>query len=491
MSRNDRKNNSSLKTKVANGLFWSVGERVLTQGALFVISLVLARILSPTEYGTLAMLLVFINLADILVTNGLAEALIQRQGIEKRDYSTIFICGAVLSMSLYAVIYLASPAIGKFYGDDEMVMPLRILALRLPFSSLNAIQKAYVSRNFLFKKQFAASFVGSALSGIVAIYLALSGAGLYALVAQQFLNIVLTSALLAVFCKWLPGLVFSPRSCREVLPLGVQLASANFINSLYTEGRSLIIGKFYSSADLAFYNRGTQFPSLIIGNLNAPIANVMLPAMSSVNTDRERLRDVTRKSMQLASYLVFPAMGILAACADPLVRILLTDKWLACVPYLQMMCVFYLFQPLQTMNWQALKAAGEGALCLKLEVAKKAIGFALLFAAIPFGVPAIAASGVISGFVSMILNMAPNTRTISYTIPEQMKDMVQPFLATVGLCVSVFAIGFLPINTLLVLVLQIIVGLGVYLVLSKLMHIKGFEYLANEIYKRFHVRNRV
>ena len=483
MSTNEQ-SDGSLKAKVANGLFWSVGERVLTQGALFVISLVLARILSPSEYGTLAMLLVFINLADILVTNGLSEALVQRQGIERRDYSTIFLCGAALSIALYIVIFLAAPAIGSFYANEAMVLPLRILALRLPFSSLNAIQKAYVSKNFLFRKQFVASFAGSAFSGIVAISLALCGAGLYALVAQQFLTIVLTSVLLAILCKWLPGLEFSLSSCREVLPLGIQLASANFVNSLYTEGRSLVIGKFYSSADLAFYNRGAQFPSLIIGNLNAPIANVMLPAMSSVNDDRRRLRDVTRKSMQLASFLVFPAMGLLAACADALVRVLLTDKWAGCVPYLQMMCVFYLFQPLQTMNWQALKAAGEGALCLKLEVGKKAIGFALLFAAIPFGVSAIAAAGVIAGFISMIMNMAPNARSISYAIPEQLKDMAKPFVATAGLSCSAAAMGLLPLGSTLVLVLQILVGLGVYLALSRLMHIEGYESIVGELRAR-------
>lgn len=462
---------------------------MLTQGVLFVISLVLARILSPSEYGTLAMLLVFINLADILVTNGLSEALVQRQGVERRDYSTIFICGVALSTGLYIIIFLTAPAIGSFYGNEAMVLPLRILALRLPFSSLNAIQKAYISKNFLFRKQFVASFVGSATSGVVAIYLALCGAGLYALVAQQFLNIVLTSVLLAILCKWLPGLSFSLSSCRKVLPLGIQLASANFVNSLYTEGRSLVIGKFYSSADLAFYNRGAQFPSLIIGNINAPIANVMLPAMSSVNADRRRLRDVTRKSMQLASFIVFPAMGILAACADTLVHVLLTDKWAECVPYLQLMCVFYLFQPLQTMNWQALKAAGEGALCLKLEMGKKAIGFALLFAAIPFGVSAIAIAGVISGFISMLMNMAPNAKSISYTIPEQLKDMAKPFLATASLCIAVAATGLLPLNGVFVLVLQILIGLGVYLVTSGLMHTEGYEYIIGELRARMAGRN--
>ena len=177
MQSDSEKNQDSLKAKAAKGLFWSMGERLLTQGALFVISLVLARILSPTEYGTLSMLLVFINLADILVTNGLGESLIQRPDASKEDFSTIFLCGFLISAVLYALIFFSAPTIGDFYGDQDMVLPLRILALRLPFSSLNAIQKAYVSRNFLFRKQFLASFIGSFASGVVAIALAYSGAG--------------------------------------------------------------------------------------------------------------------------------------------------------------------------------------------------------------------------------------------------------------------------------------------------------------------------
>lgn len=479
-----KKNQKSLKSKAAKGLFWSVGERLFTQGGLFVISLVLARILSPTEYGTLAMLLVFVNLADILVTNGLGESLIQCPEASRKDFSTIFFCGFALSIVLYAIIFFSAPAIGDFYGDSDVVLPLRILALRLPFSSLSAIQRAYVSRNFLFRKQFFASFIGSFMSGIVAIALASLGAGLYALIAQQFLNILLCSFLLAILCRWLPGVGFSMRSVRRILPLGLQFAGANFVNSLYTEGRALVIGKFYSSADLAYYNRGNQFPSLIVGNINTPISNVMLPVMSSVNNDKARLRAVTRKAMQLAAYVIFPAMGLLASCAEPLVRVLLTDKWIECVPYLQVLCAFYLFQPLQTMNWQALKAAGKGALCLKLEVVKKVVGFAFLFVSIPFGVMAIALSGVLSGIASMLLNMAPNARIISYTIMDQIHDMAKPFVATVVMCLGVLVLGLLPIADVIVLSLQFIFGVLVYLLLSRLMRIEGYLYLVNELKSR-------
>ena len=313
--------------KAATSMFWAIGERFATQGALFVISLILARLLSPSDYGTLSLLLVFTNLADVLVTNGLGEALIQKSDINQIDYSTMLSCSIALSSILYVLIFISAPSIADFYGNADMCLYLRVLALRLPLSALNAIQKAYIAKNFLFRLQFSASFLSSLISGLAAIVVAMLGFGIYALIIQQILTVLMTTVLMAWLTKWTPRLKFVVGSARELLPLGIQFTSANLINSIYTEGRSLVIGKFYSSADLAFFNRGNQFPALIVGNLNTPISNVMLPLMAEKKDSQNALKSVLRKAMQLSAYLVFPMMGILAACARPLVLVLLGQKW--------------------------------------------------------------------------------------------------------------------------------------------------------------------
>ena len=474
----------TLKQKAASGMFWAVGERLLTQGTLFIISIVLARLLTPSEYGTLSILLVFTNLADVLVTNGLGEALIRRPEVSRQDYSTVFICGLALAVLLYCLLYMISPWLATFYGLQDIALYLRVLALRIPFSSFNAIQKAYVAKNFLFKKQFSATFLSSALSGIVAIALAYCGAGIFALIAQQLCTVIFTSVFLYAAARWLPGISFSFKSFKEVVPTGFQFCGASLVNALYTEGRSLLIGKVYSSADLAYFNRGNQFPSLVVSNLNTPISNVMLPVMAEVNKDKKKLKAVTQKSMQLAAFVVFPMMGILAMCSDALVRLLLTEKWLECVPYLQASCLFFLFQPLQTMNWQALKAAGQGSLCLRLELIKKIVAFLLLAVALPFGVMAISISSIVSGLFSMLVNMHPNKSVLSYGIREQALDMIRPLFASLIAMACSFVVGLLPVNNLVRLFLQVLVPLTVYLIASRLIGSEGYAILCDECRSR-------
>ena len=474
-----------IKKKAFTGFAWSVGERLATQGSLFVISLVLARILGPNDYGTIAMLLVFINIADVFVTNGLGEALIQKQKPSTVDYSTVFISGLLISALLYALLFIASPFIGDFYGDSRLSPLLRVLALRIPFSSMNAIQRAYVAKKLDFKKYFFASTFAAICAGGLGILFAVVGFGAYALAAQQLGNMILSTIFLFVQTRWRPSLFISSSSAKELLPTGFQLAGANLINVLYSEGRSLIIGKFYSADSLAYYNRGNQFPSLVVSNINAPISNVMLPVLSSVNSDFVRLKSMTRKSMQLSSFLLTPCMGVLFVCADPLVRCLLSDSWLNCVPYLQIGCLFYLFQPIQTMNWQALKAAGRSDLCLKLEIVKKIISFAVLFASVPFGVAAIAIGSAATGLISMIINMLPNGKVIGYPLVEQLRDLTPPLIFT-------FVSGFLTYVLAAVIqgpplfriVYEGIILLSLYLLLAWITKNAALEVILKTINKR-------
>lgn len=470
------------ENKAVSGFAWSVGERIATQGSLFVISLVLARILGPNDYGTVAMLLVFINIADVFVTNGLGESLIQKRNVIESDYSTVFVCGMVTSALLYVALFLAAPAIGEFYGDGSMSPLLRVLALRIPFSSMNAIQRAYVAKRLDFKKYFFASSLAAVFAGVLGIMSALFGIGAYALAVQQISNMVLGTLFLFLQTRWRPCFKYSSQSAKELLPTGFQLAGANLINVLYGEGRSLIIGKFYSADSLAYYNRGNQFPSLVVSNINAPISNVMLPVLSAVNNDSKRLRELTRKSMSLSAFLLTPCMGLLFVCAEPLVQLLLSDSWIPSVPYLQIGCLFYLFQPMQTMNWQALKAAGRSDLCLKLELVKKVVCFSVLFLTVPFGVMAIAVGSAASGFISMVINMLPNGHVIGYSFEQQMLDILPSFAFTVvaGLF-AYYAAEMMGGPAITRLLLECIVMLMAYVLLARVTNNKSLNYIVEMV----------
>lgn len=472
-------------SKALSGFAWSVGERIATQGSLFVISLALARILGPNDYGTVAMLLVFINIADVFVTNGLSESLIQKNQVSESDYSTVFVCGVVTSILLYALLFFAAPAIGEFYGNASMPPLLRVLALRIPLSSMNAIQRAHVAKRLDFKKYFFASSLAAIFAGVLGIISALLGVGTYALAVQQIGNMLLSTLFLYVQTCWRPSFKYSNKSARELLPTGFQLAGANLINVLYSEGRSLIIGKYYSADSLAYYNRGNQFPSLIVSNINAPISNVMLPVLSAANNDNRRLRELTRKSMGLSAFLLTPCMGLLFVCSEPLVRLLLSDAWIPSVPYLQIGCLFYLFQPMQTMNWQALKAAGRSDLCLKLELVKKAICFSVLFLTVPFGVMAIAVGSAVSGFISMVINMLPNGKVIGYSFAQQMIDILPSLVFTVlsgalAYCMAEMLRG----SAIVELILECVVMLLVYITLALVTRNKNLIYIVEKINRK-------
>lgn len=471
----------SIKEKALKGLFWAVGERILTQGALFFVSIILARLLSPDEYGILALLLVFTNLADVLVTNGMGESLVQKKDVRDIDYSTVFVSALTLSALLYGVIYFCSHAIALFYGNMSIEVYLKVLALRVPLSALNAVQKAYISKNFMFRQQFYCSFLGSIISGAVAIAMAWLGFGVYALIAQQLLSLVFISVLLVVATKWIPHFNFRLDSFEELVPLGLQFCGSSLVNSLYTEGRSLLIGKFYSSSDLAFFNRGNQFPALIVDNLNAPLSNVMLPVLSEIKSRGSEIGAAVRKSVQISSFVVFPMMGILMASANHLIQLLLGSSWMSSVPYLQIACVFYIFQPLQSINWQVLKALGKGDLCIKLELIKKAACFLLLIVAVPHGVLAIAIASALSGLFSSLINMFPVKKLIGYGLRDQVLDILKPlFATTVVVAVSILLPDF-TMHPMLGLIIQVIVGSLVYLVVSRLIECEGLRMILDKM----------
>ena len=472
---------NNLKNKVFSGISWKFGERIITQGIAFIISTILARILMPELYGTVALVLIFINLANVFISEGFGEALIRNKDSDDVDFSTMFYCGLGIAILLYFILFFTAPMIAGFYKNDELILVLRVLALQLPLSSVKTIQYAYVQKNLLFKKFFFSTLGGTIVSGVIGIIMALKGAGVWALVEQYLVNSVVDMMVLFFTVSWRPKLLFSMQAAKKQLSYGWKLVAASFINQLYSEIRSLIIGKKYSPSDLAYYQKGEHFPSLIITNINTSISAVMFPAMALVNDDMNRLKNMTRRAMQTTSYIIFPMLAGLIAVADPLIRILLTDKWLPCVPFLQLGCLYWVFQPIQTANYQAIKAVGRSDICLKLELIKKTIGVFLILISLRFGVYAIALSGVIMSGISMLLNIMPNKKLIGYGYMEQCKDILPATILSIFMGVCVYMITFFNISDFILLPIQVIVGGVVYILFSKIFKLESYIYILDFI----------
>ncbi len=475
--------NTSLKNQVISGLFWKFGERIIAQGVSFVISVILARLLMPEQYGVIALILIFINIANVFVTNGLGESLIQKQDSGDTEFSTMFYCSLAISGVLYMMIFIFAPFIASFYDNEELIILIRILALQLPLSAIKTIQHAYVSKHMMFRKFFFSTLGGTLISGTIGVIMAYQGCGVWALAEQYLVNSAIDMLVLFFTVPWRPKLMFDMQSAKILFAYGWKLMLSQLINTLYNELRSLIIGKIYSSADLAYYNRGNHFPSLIITNINTAISNVLFPAMSKVNNSIADVKNMTRRSMKVSSYIIFPLMTGMIAAAEPMVRVLLTEKWIFCVPFLRLCCIYWAFQPLQTANVQAIKAVGRSDICLKLEVIKKFIGFALLFASVPFGVFAIVISNTVYGGISMLINIRPNKKLIDYGYKEQFADIVPSFLLSAFMGGAVYAIGFIPTDAVIVLVIQIISGIALYIAGSYYFKIDSFVFLAGSIKK--------
>ena len=478
-----------IKKKVFSGMIWAFGEQFAAQAVSFILSVILARLLMPDEYGTITMVLVFINIANVFVTNGFGEALVQRKNATDEDFTTVFYCSLAVAVFLYSVLYITAPLIAAFYDSPELALVLRVLSLKLPIASINSIQRAYVQKNMQFKKFFFSTLGGTILSGVLGIFMAYKGFGVWALVAQYMSNSCVATIVMFFTVRWKPKLVFCKSSAKELIKFAWKLTAASLINTVYNELRSLIIGKKYSSSDLAYYNKGNHIPSLAITNINSAISTVIFPAMSQCNNDPNRLKAITRRSMKVAAFVIFPVMGGIIGVGESLIRLLLTEKWIPCVPYLYMACMYWACQPVQTANWQVIKAMGRSDLALRLEIYKKVIGFLLVFVSIPFGVEAIAASNVLFAIISMLINIIPNKRLINYSIREQMLDLAPSFISSVVMCLVVLEVGNIVLPDIVLIPVQVAIGIGIYVFCSVLLRNDSFSYIL-DILKGYTAKRR-
>lgn len=463
--------------KVIDSFFWRFLERCGAQGIALVVSIVLARILDPSVYGTVSLIVVFTSILEVFVDGGLGNALIQKIDADEIDFSSVFFFNIVLCVVLYLMMYLASPGIARFYNMPEIVPVIRVLCLSIVISGVRNIQQAYVAKNFLFKRFFFATLCGTVISAIVGILMAYNGFGVWALVGQSLSNICTGTIVLWLTVRWRPQWVFSFSRLRVLLSYGWKLMASSVIDKLYNDLRVLVIGKVYSAKDLAYYNTGAQVPYAIVNNVNTTIDSVLFPAISTEQKDVNRVLSIARRSIKTGTFIMAPLMLGLAAIAEPLVSLVLTDKWLPSVPFIRIFCVSFMFYPINSANLSAIKALGRSDLVLKLEIIKKVLGITIILITMWISVKAIALGLLVGSLCNLVINSWPNKTLLQYTFFNQLKDISRNlFLAAVMACI-VYIIGRLNIPLPLLLGIQIISGAIVYITVSWLTKMDSFSYL--------------
>ncbi|MFJ8266843.1 lipopolysaccharide biosynthesis protein [Peribacillus asahii] len=470
-------NQQNVKKQVLSGLFWKFMERGGTQGIQFIVQIILARLLLPEDYGIIALITIFITLANVFVQSGFNTALIQKKNANETDFSSVFYLSLLVAGLLYTLLFFTAPFIADFYEEPQLIPVLRVMAITLFFGAINSIQTAVISRKMQFRKLFFSSLGSIGSSGTVGIIMAYMGFGIWALVAQQLVYSFMTTVILWFTVKWRPKLIFSFERLRGLFSYGWKLLASTLIGNLYMNLESLIIGKLYNAEMLGFFNRGKQFPTLIVANIDGPIQSVMLPTYSAQQDNKRRIKDMMRRSIVTSSFITFPLMAGLAVVAEPIIELLLTDKWLPSVPFLQIFCAAFALHPIHTANLQAINALGRSDIYLKLEIIKKALGLAILGVTIFYGVYAIALGAVVSSIISTIINTYPNQKLLNYHYKEQLKDIIPSLILSLIMGSVVYLINFIDFNVAITLIIQVIVGALVYVGLAYLFKLECFQYL--------------
>ena len=470
-------NKDNLKSQVVSGLFWKFGERITAQFVSLVVSIILARVLSPEDFGTVSLVMVFITIANVFVSNGFGNALIQKKDANNIDFSSVLYINILVSFAIYFLIFIIAPVIADFYKMPVLCSILRVLGIRIIIASINSIQHAFVSRNMLFKRFFWSTLFGTIISGIVGVSLAYKGAGVWALVAQYLTNTIIDTFVLAFTIKWKPVLAFSWKRSKSLISFGWKLLCAGLMDTTYSQLRNLLIGKIYTPSDLAYYNQGDKYPQVIVVNVNTSIGGVLFPAMSKYQDNREKIKYMTRTAIQVSSYVIWPIMIGMSVVAEPFVKLLLTDKWLPCIPYLRIFCISYGLWPIHTANLQAINALGRSDLFLRLEIIKKSIGIAVLFCTIYFGPLAVAIGLIITGVISTFVNSYPNKGLLNYSYFEQLKDLSAPLVLSILVGACVYPISLIHMSEILIIIFQLVLGIVLYIFGSIISNQKGFTFI--------------
>lgn len=477
---------NNTKNSIFSSLIWKFLERGGVQVIQFVVSILIARILSPYDYGAVALLTIFIAIATVFVQSGLSTALIQKKNADELDCSSVFYYSVALSIIVYLILFFSADWIAAFYNMPELVSLLRVMSMTLFPGALNALQIAILSKKMQFKKQFYSSLTAAIVSGAIGLIMAVMNYGPWALVFQQLSYQFIICVVLFFLVKWRPQLRFSFNRTKSLLSYGLKLLIARLIDTIYHNLESLIIGKRYSADTLAYCNKGKQFPLTLIDNIDGSVQSVMLPAYSAQQDDLMSVKAMLRKTVSMSTYLVFPAMITLAAMGTPMIGLVLGDKWLDAVPYLQLFCAVSMLFPLQTANLQAINAIGRSGTYLKLMTLKRVLGVIILFASVfiynsPF---AVVIAALIIEIIGIFLNIPANVKFLNYHLREQILDIIPNLLIASTTGVLTYLVSFFNCHYFATLMIQTIIAGSTYILLSILFKNENFDYAKSLILKR-------
>lgn len=471
--------NRDLKRKTFSGMIWKFLERICAQGVSLVISIILARLLMPDDYSVVSIVTIFFAFCNVLISGGLNTSLIQKKDSDILDYSTILHISMMMAAVLYIVMFFAAPFIANIY-DKEILIPLiRVMGITFFVNAFKGVICAKVSHSMEFRKFFLATIVGTVISSVIGVVMAFHGFGPWALVAQQMSNSIIDTVILFFATKFRFVFAISFNRFKSLFKYSWKLFIASVVSTIYDEAKPLIVGIKFTSADLAFYNKGASFPSLINSTVSNTMSGVLFPALSKLQDDKNSLLAAVRRYIKVSSFFIFPLMIGLFVVSDTFVRVVLTEKWLEIVPFMQIFCICYMFELIQTGNLQVFKAMGRTDISLITEIIKKSVYFVIILVFVLASENAIifAFANIACTVVATIVNTYPNRKLLGYKYRYQLIDISKNLLTSVIMGVCVYFIGFLPVNDLPLLILQIFAGIIIYIAISAITKNENLIYI--------------
>lgn len=464
------------KNRVLSNIVWRFAELCGSKGVTFVVSIILARLIDPDNYGVIAIVMVFTNLLSVFVDGGLGASLVQKKDPDDLDFSTVFWFNIIICVIIYVLLFACAPSIERFYQIEKLEMYLRILGITVIISGIKNIQYAYVTKTLQFKLFFYSTSIGTIISAVISIWMAYNDYGIWALIVQNVLNNAIDTLVLWFTVKWKPRFIFSYKRMKKLFSYGWKLLASNLLNTAYNQISDLIIGKLYKPSDLAFYNKGKDYPNKIAANINVSVDSAVFPAMSYEQDNKDRIKYITKMSIILTTYIIVPIMVFLFVCSKTLVETILTNKWLPCVPYLQIFSITYTVLSINTANQSAVKVLGRSDYYLKIEIINKIIGLITVLILMWSGPLALAFGAVFTTLISLAINIYPNCKLIDYGYLEQIKDVFPQLLISVFMGFLIYMVGLFG-NGVLMLLIQAIISVITYLLLSKIFNLKPYNYL--------------
>lgn len=469
----------NLKEKTISGLFWQFSQKILLQIISFSVSVVLARLLMPEDYGIVAICSMIMVLLGVFVDSGLGLSLIQKKEVDELDLSTAFYTTLLISFIGIFVIYTVSPYIADYFGNVQISTVIRTLSLSMPIGALAIVQNAFIRRKMLFRSFFISSLIGTTISAIVGLFMAYTGFGVWALVGQHLSNSLVNTITLYFIVDWHPKLIYSFDRLKEMFSFGAKMTIINFTTTLAYQLKGYIIGLKYSVSDLAYYNRGEGLPGILYNNINGTISSVLFPALARLQDDKIALRNALRRSIRTSCFILMPMMFGLAAISDNLVIIIFTEKWIEAIPYMQVICFISCSDILGLANYQALQALGHAGTLIKLEFLKRPLMLLILAITMFISPLAIAVGQLVYSIFAFLINSFPNIKYIDYSFKDQIKDVSVTFIISLIMMIFVYVLGGITKNIYIDTTIQVIAGCIIYILLSKQFNKGELLYIAD------------